>query len=60
MKSKGVKIQITLSKEMADLIEKELEKTHMTKSSLFSKILTEYFNIKTGGIKKIIELDINR
>jgi hypothetical protein len=60
MKEKGIKIQITLPKELADLVEKEIEETHTTKTTWFIKITKEYFDEKNirDRKKKIIDLKI--
>lgn len=60
MKSKGVKFQITLSQDLALLVEEELKETHMTKTSWISKLIHDHFKQKKGDIKKVISLNIDK
>lgn len=62
MAQKRVKIQLTLPKDLVDLVEKETSDNFTSMSLWFEKILRQFFEEKTktdqSMKKKVIELDI--
>lgn len=60
MKEKGIKLQITVSEENSELIEKEVEDLCSTKTKLLNKIISDYFRSKKNELssKKVIDLDL--
>ena len=62
MSQKRVKIQLTLPKDLADLVEKETSENFTSMSLWFEKILRQLFERKIkdpqSNNKKILELDI--
>ena len=61
MRDRGTKIQVTLSKELAELVEKEIKASYSTKSAWFTKIISDFFEQKgreDGTRKKVIDLQI--
>ncbi len=61
MRDRGIKIQVTLTKELAELVEKEIKSSYTTKSAWFTKIITDFFEQKgreDSTRKKGIDLQI--
>jgi metal-responsive CopG/Arc/MetJ family transcriptional regulator len=62
MAEKRIKIQVTLPKDIAEKIEKEVSDNFMSMSSWFEKFIRQYFEEQTKTSqamkKKVIELDI--
>jgi metal-responsive CopG/Arc/MetJ family transcriptional regulator len=62
MTQKRIKIQLTLPRELVELVEKETSENYTSMSLWFEKVLRQYFDEKTkndqGTGKKVIELDI--
>lgn len=59
MREKGVKFQVTLTKEMNDYIEAELKRTLLSKSAWIMKLINEQIK-KEVVQKKIINLKIEK
>ncbi len=58
LKTKGIKVQITLPKNTYELVQKDMEDSFMTKSSWFLKAVhTQLEQGKLNRPKKIIDLD---
>lgn len=61
MRERGIKIQFTVTKELGDLVEKEIKNSYSTKATWFTKLITEYFEQKTKQDpqkKKLLDLKI--
>ena len=61
MRERGIKIQFTVTKDLADLVEKEIKNSYSTRSTWFTKLIIEYFEQKTKldpQKKKLLELKI--
>lgn len=61
MRERGVKIQFTVTKELSELVEKEIKDSYSTRSTWFTKLITEYFEQKTKldpQKKKRLELKV--
>jgi metal-responsive CopG/Arc/MetJ family transcriptional regulator len=62
MRDRGIKLQVTLKKELAEQVEQEIKTSYTTKSAWFTKIIMDFLeqkNKKDDGMrKKVIDLQI--
>lgn len=61
MRERGIKIQLTVTKELADLVEKEIKNSYSTRSTWFTKLIIEHFEQKARvdpQKKKLLELKV--
>ena len=61
MRERGIKIQFTVTRELGELVEKEVKNSYSTKATWFTKLITEHFEQKTKQEpqkKKLLELTI--
>lgn len=62
MRIRGIKMQVTLTKELAEQVEQEIKASYTTKSAWFTKVITDFLEQKQkkedGMRKKVIDLQI--
>jgi len=62
MRIRGIKMQVTLTKELAEQVEQEIKDSYTTKSAWFTKVITDFLEQKhkkeDGMRKKVIDLQI--
>jgi hypothetical protein len=54
------KLQITLSQELLNKIEMEVDENYMTKTTFINKLINDYFDQKKGSKVKKIDLNIKK
>jgi metal-responsive CopG/Arc/MetJ family transcriptional regulator len=61
MRERGVKLQITLPKELAEQVDKEVKNSYTTRSALLIKVIHDFLENKAKEEqprKKVLELNI--
>jgi metal-responsive CopG/Arc/MetJ family transcriptional regulator len=62
MRTRGVKMQVTLTAELAEQVEQEIKVSYTTKSAWFTKVIMDFLEQKhkkeDGMRKKVIDLQI--